>query len=359
MQLAKRHLLLLHTLTIIMLNDKLFYIVAINWYRKKYLEELRMPVLKGSFKVNLKKIAANVQYAALFYDDRVVFARVGGHWANARVSSVAEVHRQLEQFRLMRVEDILKLRKKNFQVMYGELVKVKLKDDTWGNIRIGLLSIVTVRQTNFDILLNQDFLTCLNIVRAVLPGKLEANGIPALQPVAGAAGIHAPDTNAPPSGYADGTVATTVNNKTLEDMENVKNERAVKNSANWFFLIAGLSVVNSIIYLSGSKLTFLIGLGITQFIGGYASGAGSEMVPFAVVLSLLIAAVFVFCGIFARKQQSWAFVTGMILYALDALLFLWVKDWLSLAFHAFALFVLFGGAAATFKLKNKMQATLE
>src|SRR5208283_2542102 len=36
MQPAKRHLLLLHTLTIIMLNDKLFYIIAINCYREKY-----------------------------------------------------------------------------------------------------------------------------------------------------------------------------------------------------------------------------------------------------------------------------------------------------------------------------------
>ena len=359
MQPAKRHLLLLHTLTIIILNDKLFYIIAINCYREKYLKEMRMPVLKGSFKVNLKKIAANVQYAALFYDDRVVFARVGGHWANARISSVAEVHRQLEQFRPMRVEDILKLHKKNFQVMYSELVKVQLKDDTWGNIRIGLLSIVTQRQTNFDILLNQDFLTCVNIVHSALPGKLGVNGIPALQPVAGTAGTPAPDTYAPPAGYVDGTVATTVSNKTLEDMEKAKNERTAKGGANWFFLIAGFSVVNSLIYLSGSKLTFLIGLGITQFIGGYASSTGSEMVPFAVVLTFLIAAVFVFCGIFARKQQSWAFVTGMILYALDALLFIWVKDWLSLAFHAFALFVLFGGAAATFKLNNKMQTTLE
>jgi len=78
MHVAKRHLLLLHTLTIIILNDKLFYIIAINCYREKYLKEMRMPVLKGSFKVNLKKIAANVQYAALFYDDRVVFARLAG-----------------------------------------------------------------------------------------------------------------------------------------------------------------------------------------------------------------------------------------------------------------------------------------
>ena len=41
---------------------------------------------------------------------------------------------------------------------------------------------------------------------------------------------------------------TNTDNPTIYDMEKAKNERAAKNSANWFFLIAGLSVVNSIFY---------------------------------------------------------------------------------------------------------------
>jgi hypothetical protein len=41
-----------------------------------------------------------------------------------------------------------------------------------------------------------------------------------------------------------------------------------------------------------------------------------------------------------------------VLYALDGLLFLLVQDWLSLAFHAFALFCIFGGHSALKRLRQ-------
>ena len=153
---------------------------------------------------------------------------------------------------------------------------------------------------------------------------------------------------------------TNTDNPTIYDMEKAKNERAAKNSANWFFLIAGLSVVNSILYLSGGKYTFLIGLGITQFIAGFAKGFGQgQLIPFAVILTILIAGMFAALGLFSRKLMAWAFVTGIILYILDALLFIWVKDWLSFGFHIIALYFLVLGVAACFRLHKKTQPTLE
>jgi hypothetical protein len=56
-------------------------------------------------------------------------------------------------------------------------------------------------------------------------------------------------------------------------------------------------------------------------------------------------------GVFANKLHTWAFLVGMILYALDGLIFLLVGDWLSVGFHVFALFCIFGGFSATRRLK--------
>src|SRR5574340_77246 len=44
------------------------------------------------------------------------------------------------------------------------------------------------------------------------------------------------------------------------------------NGANWFYWIAGLSVVNSVIVLFGGAWYFLVGLGATQFVDGFMMG---------------------------------------------------------------------------------------
>jgi hypothetical protein len=66
----------------------------------------------------------------------------------------------------------------------------------------------------------------------------------------------------------------------------------------------------------------------------------------ALVINALIAGVYVVLGVFARKRHSWAYITGMVFYGLDGLLFLFFAAWLNVAFHAFVLFRLFGGLKA-------------
>jgi hypothetical protein len=61
------------------------------------------------------------------------------------------------------------------------------------------------------------------------------------------------------------------------------------------------------------------------------------------VLVGLIGAGFYALGRAARDFSARAFVWGMGLYALDALIFALVGDWIGLGFHAFVLFMLWGG----------------
>ena len=126
----------------------------------------------------------------------------------------------------------------------------------------------------------------------------------------------------------------------------------LRSGANWFFWIAGLSVINSVIAATGSNLNFVVGLGATQAVDAFGSVVigGSAGTVIALVFDALLAAGFAGLGLAARKGASWGFIVGMSLYGLDALLLAWASDWLSVAFHAFALFFLFTGFRASRQL---------
>lgn len=129
--------------------------------------------------------------------------------------------------------------------------------------------------------------------------------------------------------------------------------KRIQSGANWFFWIAGLSLINSIISLAGGGTRFIIGLGITQIVDAVAHGAkmGSG-VP--LVIDVIAAGIFIPFGLQARKRRNWAFLIGMILYALDGLLFVLVKDILGIGFHLFALYFIYKGMKA-----NEQFAALE
>ena len=124
--------------------------------------------------------------------------------------------------------------------------------------------------------------------------------------------------------------------------------------ARWFFVIAVFSLITSLIALTGSHWVFLVSLAATQIVDAMARGAATNVggAAFAVALAFdfIAAGVFAVVGYFASKRQKWAFVLGMALYALDALLFLLMMTFaadtgliIAVAFHAYALFQIFRG----------------
>jgi hypothetical protein len=132
--------------------------------------------------------------------------------------------------------------------------------------------------------------------------------------------------------------------------------RHSQSGARWFFWIAALSLINSIVSLANGHWNFLAGLGITQVISGLAIGLSEQLgtiaTVIAVALNLTVALVFVVFGLLAQKRHTWAFILGMVVYGLDGLIFLLVQDWLAIAFHAFVLYSLYRGLAANMKLSG-------
>ena len=115
-------------------------------------------------------------------------------------------------------------------------------------------------------------------------------------------------------------------------------ESALKGPAGWFVVIAGLSIVNSILSMTGASIHFIFGLGVTEFVDAMAHQAGNAGYVLDFIINGIIAGVFVLIWNFARKGKSWAWYGGIALYVVDGLLLLLVKDYLAVAFHAWALF---------------------
>jgi hypothetical protein len=141
------------------------------------------------------------------------------------------------------------------------------------------------------------------------------------------------------------------------DQEKETLEKQIESGANWFFAIAALSLLNSVMFLAGIDGAFFFGLGITQVIDGIMMEIGGEenlkakVIAFA--LDLIVAALFVLLGVLAKKRFRRAFLIGTILYSLDALIFLLVQDFLGIIVHIVALCGMFKGLKAVFSLKRK------
>ena len=129
-------------------------------------------------------------------------------------------------------------------------------------------------------------------------------------------------------------------------VEDIGFERAIKSGASWFYWIAALSVVNSVSALMGGSWRFIFSLGITELVDAFAAQMGTTGKSVALGLNATVAGVFVLFGVFAGKRHGWAFIAGMVLFALDGLLTALLQEWISVAFHAFALYCIFKGYQA-------------
>lgn len=134
------------------------------------------------------------------------------------------------------------------------------------------------------------------------------------------------------------------------DYVKVKNQ--FDNGLSWFFWIAGLSIINTIVYITGGDWNFIIGLGITQIIDEFVVEMQGTGMYIALLIDILVAGGFALLGFLGRKRRYWVFIVGIIIYTLDALIFLYVQDWVGLAFHVLAIYGFVRGMMAVRRLKE-------
>lgn len=122
-------------------------------------------------------------------------------------------------------------------------------------------------------------------------------------------------------------------------------------SAGWFRLIAIFSIINTALGILNVSLNFMIGLATTQIIDGiviivkteYPGTPAVIATVVGLIVNALIVGLFMLIWWLAKRGNRPIYVVGMVLYFLDGLLFLLGADWLGIGFHAFFLFMLWGG----------------
>jgi len=130
-------------------------------------------------------------------------------------------------------------------------------------------------------------------------------------------------------------------------------EKACRSGANWFYWIAALSLVNTVIFFLGVERTFIIGLALTQIVDGVfaevAKEAGGAAYAIGFIFNAFVIGGVALFGLLANRRKTWAFALGMVLYALDGAVFLLIEEWGGLAFHVFVLYCLAVGWSAAVK----------
>ena len=136
-------------------------------------------------------------------------------------------------------------------------------------------------------------------------------------------------------------------------------EKRLVAGASWFYWIAALSLLNSVILLFGGKIQFVFGLGVTQFVDAVALGlqTGTVGQALAFIFDLAAASLFAIFGYLSHKKLRWAFIVGMVLYTLDGLILLLLSSFLSAAVHAYVLYRMSSAFVAVRKLRELDQSS--
>lgn len=132
-------------------------------------------------------------------------------------------------------------------------------------------------------------------------------------------------------------------------VEHQQLERRRRIGARWFYWVAAVSLINTVVALSGQHWRFIIGLGTTQVANALALRTGRGWAP-ALLLDLVLIGGFVLLGYLALQRHLWAFAVGFAVYALDGLIFLAGRNWIGLGFHVFVLVMVFKGLQAAHQL---------
>ena len=185
-------------------------------------------------------------------------------------------------------------------------------------------------------------------LRASLPASALAAA-----PVSSVAPIASPDASVA-TGSVSSTGRTPFNVSTTG--EEVELEARRNKGANWFYWIVGLTLVNTIVSFTGIDWSFSLGASAAIIADVFATMNGTATArALAIGFDVVIIAFYAMCGVMAMRGATWAFVLGLIFFALDSLLSLIGLQFIGILIHGWALFSIFSGMTANISLQRLLR----
>ena len=132
-------------------------------------------------------------------------------------------------------------------------------------------------------------------------------------------------------------------------------DQLLRKGAHWFYWVAALSLINSLIGIFGGGVTFLAGLAVSQIVDAVAAGFGLVEFYYTIPIDLVIAFFVCGFGYLATHGSRKALIAGMVLYALDGAIFLYCGSWAPALFHGFVLYQMWSGWHAQKRLDELRQ----
>ncbi len=132
----------------------------------------------------------------------------------------------------------------------------------------------------------------------------------------------------------------------------------IQRGTNWFYWIAALSLLNTVIAFVGANLAFGLGMGITQIFDAFTTKLEGPLKVIPLVVGFVTIGVFALFGYLGGKGQLWVIVLGTVLYLLDGLLLLALMALsgelliVGVLIHGLALYHLFNSIGACRRLKQ-------
>ena len=118
--------------------------------------------------------------------------------------------------------------------------------------------------------------------------------------------------------------------------------------ASWFYWVAIAAVLSTFLVYFVNFQTHFLGLGVNEYLDGRAlAGTGDAARWGTILLQVAIAGILAAFGYFAWKGSDIAFILGMFLYFVDAVVLLGFREIFAFGFHLFALFFMFKGLLAS------------
>ena len=122
----------------------------------------------------------------------------------------------------------------------------------------------------------------------------------------------------------------------------------MRTGASWFYWVAIAAVISTFLVYFVNFQTHFIGLGVNEYLDSRAIAVGSDAARWGTIaLQVAIAGILAAFGYFAWKGSDIAFILGLFLYFVDAVVLLGYREIFAFGFHLFAMFFIFKGLLAS------------